>query len=68
LPKEGNLSNLVVIGASRVEPLKFADELSLAGRCRIVVHGTAARLACATTSAQGIGGLGLSVTVQNHDL
>ena len=50
--KEKNLSNLVVIGASLIGPLKFADELRSPQRCTIVVQGTSAGLASATTSVQ----------------
>jgi nucleotide-binding universal stress UspA family protein len=49
--KEKNLSNLVVIGASLIGPLKFAEELRAPQRCTIVVQGTAAGLGSATTSA-----------------
>ena len=49
--KEKNLSNLVVIGASLITPLKFGEELRAPQRCTIVVQGTSAGLASATTSA-----------------
>jgi Kef-type K+ transport system membrane component KefB len=39
-----NISNLVVIGANLVAPLKFADQLRPLRRCTIVVQGTSARL------------------------
>jgi hypothetical protein len=42
--KQKNLSNLVVIGANLVVPLKFADQLRSLRRCTIVVQGTSARL------------------------
>ena len=42
--KEKNLSNLVVIGANFVAPLRFADQLRPLRRCTIVVQGTSARL------------------------
>jgi Kef-type K+ transport system membrane component KefB len=49
--KEKNLSNLVVIGANLVAPLKFADQLRSPRRCTIVVQGTPARLAATTNAA-----------------
>jgi K+:H+ antiporter len=42
--KEKNLSNLVVIGANLIAPLRFTDQLRSPRRCTIVVQGTSARL------------------------
>jgi Kef-type K+ transport system membrane component KefB len=43
------LSNLVMINANLVEPLKFAVQLMNRRRCAIVVQGTSVRLASAPT-------------------
>jgi hypothetical protein len=51
---EKNLSNLVVIGANLVAPLKFTDRLRPLHHCAVVVQGTSARLvskAMRTTAA-----------------
>jgi len=42
--KQKNLSNLVVIGANLVAPLKFTDLLITLHRCTVVVQGTSAGL------------------------
>jgi Kef-type K+ transport system membrane component KefB len=42
--EEKNLSNLVLIAANLVAPLKFADQLRSLHRCTIVVQGTSVRL------------------------
>jgi Kef-type K+ transport system membrane component KefB len=49
--KEKDLSNLVVIGANLVAPLKFADQLRSLRRCTIVVQGAPAHLAATTIAA-----------------
>jgi hypothetical protein len=48
-----NISNLVVIGANLVAPLKFADQLRPLRRCTIVVQGTSARLVSTAIRATG---------------
>jgi hypothetical protein len=43
------LSNLVMINANLIEPLKFAGHLTDPRRCTIVIQGTSVRLASAPT-------------------
>jgi hypothetical protein len=52
--KVKNLSNLVVIGANLVAPLRFADQLRSPRRCTIVVQGTSARLVSTAIRATGV--------------